>query len=479
MTILLGAAALHEAVHLSALSNAGVWLHLRTGLWMLHSHSIPRDGLFSQFSSLPWLDSSWGADVLLAIAYRLFGLHSIPLLLMLLKVALGAVTFLLARAGKANFWMAVLLSALGQYVIPLTQFLPYSISIVFFGAELLLLERSRRTGSLRPLYWLPALFVLWANLHALFVSGFMLLLLFLGSIWLEGALHSSGASWLDHQIRPLPLKRIAAVSAACLLAILANPYTFHLFGAAYNTLYPDVAFQYFSEMRAMSFRHPQDYALMLVVMAAFLALGRGRSLRIFESLALITGTLVAFRIQREAWMAVLPAIAVLADGFRFQERGWKSTGETGWRWEKPLIGALVSVILAMAAFRLPHQASFMDGISRNFPVQACDYIRQNRLPQPLFNEYSWGSFLTWYLPEYPVAIDNRVEMYGNEITESYFKVIAGGVRLEANPALAGAQTLLLQKQSGMVKALTTLPALSSQYRLAYSDEVAAVFVRQP
>jgi hypothetical protein len=76
-----------------------------------------------------------------------------------------------------------------------------------------------------------------------------------------------------------------------------------------------------------------------------------------------------------------------------------------------------------------------------------------------------------------VAIDSRVELYGDELTAGYFKVIAGGERLDAYAALGNAQTLLLQKQSGMVKALTTLPALSSQYRLAYSDDLAAVFTR--
>ena len=120
----------------------------------------------------------------------------------------------------------------------------------------------------------------------------------------------------------------------------------------------------------------------------------------------------------------------------------------------------------------------MSVVNQNFPARACDFIRDNHLPQPLFNEYSWGSFLTWYLPEYPVAIDSRIELYGDEITESYFKVIAGGVRLDSNSSLAQAQTLLLQKQSGMVTALTTLPPLTSQYRLAYSDDVATVFVRR-
>jgi hypothetical protein len=111
-------------------------------------------------------------------------------------------------------------------------------------------------------------------------------------------------------------------------------------------------------------------------------------------------------------------------------------------------------------------------------VKACDFIRDHGLPQPLFNEFPWGSFLTWYLPEYPVAIDSRLELYGDELTDGYFKVIAGGERPDAYPALVNAQTLLLPQQSGMVKALTTLPALTSQYRLAYSDDLAAVFTRQ-
>jgi hypothetical protein len=188
---------------------------------------------------------------------------------------------------------------------------------------------------------------------------------------------------------------------------------------------------------------------------------------------------VGFRIQREAWMSALPAIAILADGFRFPGSTWEVGQEFKAWWEKPLCGVLVAGILIIAACRVPHQDSLKVRVGQSFPVKACDFIRDNHLPQPVFSEYSWGSFQTWYLPEYPVAIDSRVELYGDEITEGYFKVIAGGERIEAYPALASAKTLLLQKQSGMVKALTTLPALTSQYRLAYSDDIAAVFVRQP
>ena len=229
----------------------------------------------------------------------------------------------------------------------------------------------------------------------------------------------------------------------------------------------------------MSFRQPQNYALMLLIMAAFLALGRRRSLRVFELLALTAATLLGFRIQREAWMAALLAVTILADAIERMARDRESQEASRASWENAACAVILTAILLLAAFRLPHQDALRSRLSQTFPVKACDFIRDHGLPQPLFNEYSWGSFLTWYLPEYPVAIDGRPELYGDELTEGYFKVIAGGERLDAYPALGNAQTLLLPKQSGMVKALTTLPALSSQYRLAYSDDLAAVFTRQP
>jgi hypothetical protein len=475
LTFVLVAGAAHEATHVSALLNANVWMHLRSGLWMLQSRSVPHSGLFSQYGSLPWVDSSWASEALFASAYKLFGLRALPLMLMLIKVGLALLTFLLARAGKASFWSALCLSTVAQYVIPLSQSLPYDLSILLFGVVLLLLQRSREAGTVRGLYWLPALFAVWANVHALFLGGLGLLALYLISTWLEGLLTKPTEGWLESQTRHAP-KPVLLVFGSCLLATCLNPYGYRIFSAAYRSLYSDVAFQYFAEMRAMTFRHTQDYALMLLVMAAYLALGRRRSLRIFELLVLTAGTLVAFRIQRESWMAVLPAITVLSGGFGFNSRRIEANIKV--RWERPLVAGLVTAVLAIAALRLPHADGLMSLASQSFPVRACDFIRDNHLPQPIFNEHSWGSFLTWYLPEYPEAIDSRIELYGDEITESYFRVIAGGVRLDSNASLAEARTLILQKQSGMVTALTTLPALTSQYRLAYSDDVAAVFVRQ-
>ena len=455
----------------------GVWVHLRTGLWILQNHSIPRTGLFSQYPNLPWTDSSWAFDLLLGVAYRVCGLRALPILLMLLKVALAVVTFLLARAGRANFWMAILLSALAQYLISGLQPMPSALSILFFAVELQLLICSRQSGAARELFWLPALFSLWANFDNEFVFGLLLLGLFLTALLIEHLLRTLGAaSWISESIQPLDFRLVGVVAALSLVATFVNPYTFHPLAGAFQALYPHVGFEHFAEMKAMTFRRPQDFLLMLLVMISFLSFGKRRLLDLFGLLALLAGTLVAFRLQRDGWLAVLPAIAWISYGLFSKHEERETLACFVSRRECVLATTLTAVVAIIAAFFVPNSNALMDKVSQNFPVKACDSIRENHLSPPLYNAYTWGSFLTWYLPEYPVAIDSRVELYGEDLLTQYFDTAGGKGRLESDPTVAQAHTLLLEKQSAMAKALTTLPALSSRYRLVYTDDLASVFV---
>ena len=476
LIVLFSASAIYESTHLSALAGSEVWVHLRTGIWILENHAIPRTGLFSQYSNLAWNDSSWGFDLLLGAAYKFLGLRAIPILLMLLKSGVAVITFLLAYSGRRDFWKAVVLSAVAQYVISGLQPLPYVLSVLFLAVELQLLLSISHSGSVRRLYWLLPLFALWANLHIQFVAGLALLAVFLIAYLIECWLRSLNARWLRPQLFGLPMMQVSTTGALCLLATFMTPYGFRLLPDFLKSQYSDVAFVHFSGMASMSFRRPQDYILMLLVMMAFLALGRKRSLELFELLVLVAGTALAFRIQRDAWLVVLPAIAVLATtsfSGRHESGPQRMTVRT---WEWGTVAAATAIVLAIAAVRLPGRDALMNRIGQNLPVGACEYIVSNKLPAPLFNEYSWGSFLTWYLPEYPVVVDSRVELYGDDVLTKYFDVVGGKERLDSDPMVARAGTLLLERNSAMAKALRNLPALRSQYRLVYSDDMANVFV---
>jgi|SRR5579862_4340985 len=478
LTVLFSAAAVHEAWKLFSLTSPEIWVHLRTGLWILENRSVPHTGLFSRYSTLAWIDSTWMYDLRLGIAYRLLGLRAIPLSLIVVRLAVALVTFFVARVGRGGFWNAVLLSALAQYVISELQPLPYAVSIIFFAVELQWLMRVRQTGSAKRLFWLPLLFFLWANLHIQFVAGLILLGLFLIAVLIESAMRAHGSRWLSDQICPLAPKQVGIVTSLSLLSTFANPYTFHLLPEAYKSLYSSVGFEHFAEMSSMSFRRPQDYALMLLVMMAYLALGRRRSLALFELVSLMAGTLVAFRIARNGWMVVLPAVAILSFGFRLVRAEPEALRRKSLGQERAWVASLTAAVVLLAAALVPSSKVLMDKVGAKFPVKACEYIQANRLPQPLFNAYEWGSFVTWYLPQYPVAVDDRVELYGSDVLGAYFDVVTGKKLLESEPMVTSSGTLLLEKNFALSKALTELPALRAQYRLVYSDEIASVFLPQ-
>ena len=477
LLLLLTAAPLQSAFSITALLDGDIWFHLRTGLWILQNHAAPHSGLFSQYVDRPWVDTSWAFDALTGGAYKLLGLRAVPVLLMGFKLALAAVTFVLARGRRGYFWYAVLLSAIAQYVIVDLLPRPILCSILFFGVELALLLQSRRSGDVRPLFWLPVLFFLWANLHGQFLNGLLLLGLYVAAEVAEFLLHNSGVSVFSAP--PHSLAKVFAIAGLSVVATLLTPYSFQLFPSAFQTAYSNVLFENFQEMQSLAFRRPQHFVLLLLVMAAFVALGRQRSRDLFKLGMLGVFVMLAFRVQRDVWCVIFPAIAVIADALadpQHEPEAQKSI--TAWKWEKPLLAMLVLAVFLAAIARIPGSDTLLNQASRAIPLKACDFIRANRLPSPLFNSYPWGGFLTWYLPEYPVSIDGRLNLYGDEINERYFKVTGGTARFETDPDFTRARTILLERNAGMTKALTTLPVLSAQFRVAYQDDLATVLVRQ-
>jgi hypothetical protein len=323
--------------------------------------------------------------------------------------------------------------------------------------------------------WLPLLFLIWANLDRQFIYGLLALALFCVAAIVEHLGRRAGSAWFESHRPALPLG-VSAVSGACVLATLASPYTYHLHELIWQGATSTAADHYLSELHSMRFRQPQDYLLMLLVMAAFLVLGRRRSRDIFQMSLLAVCSVVSFRLQRDTWLVALVAAGIIANAISVDdhEQAHKPV-PPAWRWEKLMTATLILVVLTVSALQLPAQDEvLMTQVGQSFPVRASDYIRQNRLPQPLFNTYSWGGFLTWYLPEYPVVIDGRVDLYRDANNLPYFKLTQAEIPLESHPGFAQAQTFLLEAKSPIAEALATLPG----FRVAYRDDLACVLVRR-
>jgi len=485
--LLCTSAALVEAVRLSslsALSNGDLWWHLRTGLWILQNHALPHSGLFSQMSDRPWIVSSWGYDLLLAGAYRLLDLRAVPALLMCLKVGLAVLVFWLADGWRGKFWPAVGLSAVAQYILAGVQPGPAYWSVLLFAVELMVLNEARRTGSLRPLFWLPPLFLVWANLDVQFVYGIVLLLLFLTVTSAAKAAHEDATLTAALKRCATPndgttqvQSILATGGAAAVLSVIATlitPYFYRSYGVFFSSMW-SAANRYLPDFHAMSFHQPRDYVALLLTMGAFLALGLRRSRDLYLISLLAVSAMLSFHAQRDIWLATLAAVAVIADTIRGESNVAAIDDRRAWRQHALVTAGLVILVLILACgLQIPRgRETLLAKIGQSYPVAACDYIRQHQLSPPVFNAYEWGGFLTWYLPEYPVAIDGRTDLYGDDFIIQYSKVMNADLPYTINPALTGARTILLPRGSLMAEALGTVPG----FTVAYSDNVAVVLTR--
>jgi len=275
----------------------------------------------------------------------------------------------------------------------------------------------------------------------------------------------------------LALGNVAKIIAMSLGATFVTPYWCRPYGVFFATTFSS-ANQYLPDFHALGFRQPQDYLLLLLAMAAFLALGLRRSRDVFQ-IGLLAGCLtMSFYAQRDIWLVALAALAVIGEAITSGPAGAPAASAEKKRWTREvLIAATVSlgILVLAAATRIPSsRAALLAKAGQTYPVAASDYIRDHRLVQPLFNAYQWGGFLTWYLPEYPVAIDGRTELYGEDVVTQYSKVMNADERYTEYSALAEAQTILLPKSAIMGEALSSVPI----FKVAYSDDVAVVLSRR-
>lgn len=455
--MLFATAAVFEAYRLSSLSlfeRADIWWQLQTGNWILQHHSVPQTGLFFR-----WSVSGWSYDLLVAFATGILGLRSFPVLLMIFKSAFAALTLLLAGGLRGRFWLAVALSATAQYILGSVPAGPTYCSILFFAVELLLLNQSRRTGSFRPLFWLLALFLVWANLDLQFVYGIAFLAIFLIVSLLQVLGHRSVVAGRPPRSSgkkrdPIPPATVAIVAGLCALATMASPYSYHLYGMFFSSI-SSASNIYFQDSLPMHFKRPEDYLLLLLTMGAFLALGLRRSRDLFQ-IALLAGcAMLSFHAQRDAWLVVLAALAVIAPSDKHTGVPAVADNNRALNRQVLIAGGLSILILLLAiALLIPaSEESLLAKVAQTYPVDACNYIRQHQFPPPLFTSYEWGGFVLWYLPEYTLAIGGRADVPYKDYS-----------------AMGQVGTLLLQRGSLMERALSSLPA----FRVTYRDRVAVV-----
>lgn len=450
-----------------------IWWHLKVGDWIIAHMAVPHTGILSRVAeNRPWVAYSWGYEVLLSRTYASFGLLGIGIFGILLTIGVAFSAYWMLRRLSGRFWLSCILAgvACSVFLFDLMP-RPVFVSQILFCVALTIILEAQRSNQIRTLYWLPLLFLFWANVHIQFVYGLFLVGLFVGVVCFEELLGFIGFR-PERLLRPsLPARPLIVVFGLCILATLVGPNFYHPYLTVLNYSKAKFTYNVILELQPLAFRGLNNYIELFLAAAGFYALGWQRKLDLFKLILLVVASVVAFRTMRDGWFLSFSAAACLCD---IPETARREDRPESW-FELGLAAAIGTVILLLAAPAVNFNTRTLDrAVSLNYPVDAVNFLRRQPFRGPLYNNLNWGGFLMWYLPQLPVAVDGRNDVYGDDLVKQFFESQSGYASYKMDPYLDEAGVVVIDSQLPLAKLLTIDP----RFKVVYHDNTATVFLRQ-
>ncbi len=434
---------------------------VRAGNVMLDTHHVLRADTFSfTVPGTSWLNQQWGSEVLLAAVHRL---GSWPLLIVLGGIA-TAVTFLLVlltcRARGASTRQAAWLTlpavpiALGGLQVRAQMFG----LVLFASTQWILSMRDRRP---RSVWFLPLIALAWANLH----GSFFLAPLLVGLALLEDVRRRS-STW-----RRLALIGLVTVAATCV-----GPFGPRVWGYALDVSTNPFITQFIVEWQAPSIHDAIGlFFFASVVATAVLLAVSPRRLPWTSLLALGVFLVIGLLAVRGVFWWAIAAPPLLVDAL---PRRSDADAPAGDRTANRLIVAfvVVAVLAALPWWRAIGVPSSEAALLDRAPVGLSSAVA--RLTPPgsrLFVAQPNASWFELALPDRPVFVDSRIELYPTRIWSDYADVVSGRANWDDVLRAWNVDALVVDP----VDQRHLIPFLrgSADWRLAYRDQDGLVFVR--
>jgi hypothetical protein len=454
LAALLAVAAVPAGSHLGFAVDADTWWHLRVGQLVRDTGQLPELDPFSRLGReqpRTWLAYSWLYEWGLWQTNSAGGTAG----LLWARAALGCLSAAAVFAvvfPRSGWTTGTHLTAwlVAFTLFPLMSERPWHVTIAGTAVTLLAVSALRDGRPVKRFVWLPLVFALWANLHIQFVLGW--LVLGLACVFPGRADRTS----------------LVTLTAACVAATLANPYHARLFGVVWEYATQTGPLRTVRELAPPDFTQPWTWAGLALVGWAVVVTLRRRPIDWFAVLLLLVGLVLMLRMRRDVWFAGLAAAAVLRPHWTGPSPGFP-------RWV--VVAAVAGMFLAVRLTGLGQEhgdRQTQAATEAAFPVRAAEVVRERRLPGPLFNPFDWGGYLIWALPEHPVSIDGRTNLYGTDRVTRSMATWRGEPGWEADPDLTTARLVIAPAD----RPLTELLRGSNEWRMEYEDETAVVFVRR-
>jgi hypothetical protein len=466
--------------------------HIRTGQWILTNGRVPSTDIFSFTKpGAPWFAWEWLWDVAFGWLDLRFGLTATVIGSLAFICLATALTYRIALRASGNPVIAMVVTLVGAVASSVHWIArPHLLTLVFTCVFVMVLERARK-GDRRRLAALPAITILWTNLHGGFFIGLLMLGAYAGGEFCSWLFEAGEAQ------RTASLKRCGgylATMLGCLAASLVNPYGYHLHTHILGYLRDPFVFDHINEFQSLNFHHPAAPFFALLILAgagsALWHLIRGR----YEWTLLVLGTgwmaLEAARnIPLFAICAAAPVAAALhemleelsaaniAPRWKKLAAGFQSfAGEIGglektWRLHLLSVGAF-ALLIAIVSAPNPPKSLRAEYDRTKYPVRVADEILAGSPATRLFTQDTWGGYLIYrFYPRIRVFQDGRSDFYGTQLEREFDDIALARPGWEAKLKKFGADGVLLPVGATLTEVLKE----SHNWKPVYDDGTSILF----
>ena len=384
------------------------WCYLATGRYIMTQGCFPRFDVFSwTVYGHPWVAHEWLFQLLLYWAYQLGSWNAMTIFQILWIFA--ALLFVQQRLNDAKIpsvlqWGTVLTVFWGSRARwGLRADLPSIVFLSLLSYTFLRKNSGHRDGML--LWSWPFLFCLWANMHGGFILGLAVATLF--------ALDQWQANRLEH-------KKLLTWLILCFIGTFVNPYGIGLYRSIIHSL-PSLGSSVLLEWTPTPWVPYQYFWGALIFF--WIVFGFSQKWRNIAWPQLFLHLLLSWIAIRHRRNVVFFLVVSFPQCLVWLWAWWEDRGIAQRLAKFNAVGVLVALAASSVAIgRMAPQVHWRLAPDF-FAKESCDFIEKSNIQEPIFNDFSLGSYWLWrFGTTKPLFIDSRlhaVEGYLELFEKSY------------------------------------------------------------
>lgn len=398
------------AVLLSLMPVNDLAYQIRAGQVMLDTHRILRDDVFTYtIAGQRWIDQQWSAQLVFAGLFRVLGWRGLVMLRALLASVAVGTTYQRTRSAGGDPLVAGCL-CIGAFAA--TIFLPGTVALrpQLLAIPLFILSAwilQTRGSHPRRLAALPLIAVAWANTHGSFVLlPLLIAIAFIG----------------DAVSRRRTAKWTALLTVVTVLTPLVTPWGTDTYRYVRSLTASPVVRDVVDEWRPIMHQSPAGIIFVgacLLILVTILR-RRTRDPSAEELVGLIAFTALVFWSGRNIlwWALYVPPIvgAITA--------GWRPGSPASPRAATGIAVALVALVLLGTGRVLVTRP--VNGLLNEAPPGITEAVREQTQGGARVFAGWWGSWFELTLPDVPMFVDARAEVFPDAVWRDYFLATDAG-----------------------------------------------------